>query len=242
MAKRFEVRWDGELSGTPEQVWDAITVHTAGWLWKVEYEPRVGGAERGLTMEGGEVTGWEPPRRFVTRAPDGDGFNELEYRLEPRGAGTHLGFVQRGVLAEGEYDLQLDACRRHTAFYYHTLGEYVRHFAGRDATHVAADGPPASADGGFTALRRALGIRTEQMVGDRVNLTPTGLPAIDGVVDYATPTFLGVRTADALYRFYGRDTWGWPIGVAHHHFGGATGTAEQWTAWLNGVFVTGAVA
>ena len=33
-----------------------------------------------------------------------------------------------------------------------------------------------------------------------------------------TPEFLGVRSADALYRFYGRDAWCWPVGVAHHLF------------------------
>jgi hypothetical protein len=57
MPKDFEVGWSGDLPGTPEQIWEAITVHTAGWLWPIEYEPRAGGAERGLTG-GGTVDGW----------------------------------------------------------------------------------------------------------------------------------------------------------------------------------------
>lgn len=65
-------------------------MHTAGWNWKIEYEPKADGAERGLTSTGGTVTVWDPPRHFTTRAPrDGDGFNQLDYRLETRGAGTH---------------------------------------------------------------------------------------------------------------------------------------------------------
>jgi hypothetical protein len=60
-------------------------------MWTTEYEPRVGGAERGPTAGGGTVVVWDPQRRFVTRAEgDGDGSNELDYLLEPHGAGTHL--------------------------------------------------------------------------------------------------------------------------------------------------------
>ncbi|WP_067135277.1 hypothetical protein [Microtetraspora malaysiensis] len=56
--------------------------------------------------------------------------------------------------------------------------------------------------------RRALGVSDRVEVGDEVRLPPAGLTPIEGVVDYATPVFLGVRSADALYRFYGRDAWG----------------------------------
>jgi uncharacterized protein YndB with AHSA1/START domain len=245
MAEEFEVRWEGELPATPQDVWDAFTLHTAGWLWRIEYEPRVGGAERGLSSGGGTVTAWDPPRHFATRAESADGWwNELDYVLEPRGAATHLRYAHRSVFAE-DYDRQLDACRQHTAFYYHSLGEYLRHFAGRDAAYVAAEAPAASAQGGFAALRRALGIDDEVAAGDRVRLTPAGVEPIDGVVDYATHAFLGVRSGDALYRFYGRDAWGWPVGVAHHLFAdGADEAASEraWSGWLDGVFTPEAVA
>jgi len=244
MGKEFEVRWEGELPATPQEVWDAFTVHTDGWLWKIEYEPRVGGTERGLTAGGGTVTAWDPPRHFATRAGRGDGFNELDYRLEPCAAGTYLRYVHRRVMDE-DYDRQLDACRQHTAFYNHSLGEYLRHFCGRDPAYVAAEAPEASALGGSTALRRALGVADDVATGDRVRLTPAGMEPIEGVVDYATHAFLGVRSADALYRFYGRDAWGWPVGIAHHLFAaGADATASEraWSAWLDGVFATATVA
>jgi hypothetical protein len=240
MAKEFEVRWDGEVPGTPSQVWDALTVHTAGWLWKIEYEPRVGGAERGLNGNGGKVTAWDPPRHFATRAEADGWFNELRCDLEPTASGTYLRYTHRSVADEAGYDQELDACRRHTEFYQHSLCEYVRHFAGRDAVYVAADAPESSAHGGFAALRRALGVPQNVTVGDRVLLSgPDGLDPIDGVIDYDTDAFLGVRTADALYRFYGRDAWGWPVGVSLHLFAGGVdeaATEQAWTEWLDGVF------
>jgi hypothetical protein len=246
MATEFQVQWEGELPGTPQEVWDAFTIHTAGWIWQIDYEPRVGGTERGLTGGGGTVAAWDPPRHFVTRAghEGDDDFNQLDYVLEPRGAGTHLRYEQRGMLAE-DYDRQLDACRQHTAFYNHSLAEYLGHFSGRDAAYVSAAGPETSAHGGLAALRRALGLADDGAAGDRVRLRPAGIEPIDGVVDYATHAFLGVRSADALYRFYGRDAWGWPVAVGHHLFAGGADQAaseQAWTAWIAGVFATEAVA
>ncbi|WP_433179960.1 hypothetical protein [Actinoallomurus sp. CA-150999] len=243
MSKDFEVCWEGRLPAAPEVVWDAITVHCGGWLWPIAYEPGVGGTEAGLTAAGGTVTTWEPSRHFATRATDGTGFNELDYRLEPSGTGTYLLYRHRGVMG-GDYALELDACRRHTAFYYHSLGQYVRHFAGREAVYGTAEAPEISAHGGFATLRRALGVADDVAVGDRVRLTPVGPAPIEGVVDYADETFLGVRGADALYRFYGRDAWKWPVGVALHLFadGGDAAVGETWQTWLDGVFATEAVA
>jgi hypothetical protein len=76
--------------------------------------------------------------------------------------------------------------------------------------------------------------------GASVTLTPAGIAPIEGVVDYATPAFLGIRGADALYRFYGRDFWGSPVGVAHHFFG-RDASPDASSTWLAGVFSDGAV-
>jgi hypothetical protein len=88
-------------------------------------------------------------------------------------------------------------------------------------------------------VRRALGLADDVVPGDRARLTPAGMDPIDGVVDYATDAFLGVRSADALYRVYGRDRWGWPVGVAHHFFGDGVDQAASeraWRDWMAGVF------
>lgn len=246
MLKEFEVRWEGELPATPQEVWDAFTRHTAGWLWKIDYEPWVGGSEEGLSNGDGRVTVWDPPRHFTTRVDlDDGGFNQLDYVLEPRGTGTYLRFRHNSTVPVEGYDDDVDACRLHTDLYNHSLGEYLRHFAGRDAAYLRVDGPEASADGGFAAMLHAMGVPDDVAAGDEVVLTPTGIAPIEGVVDYRTDRFLGVRSADALYRFYGRDAWGWPAGLAHHLFADGADEASNeraWTTWMNDLFATKAVA
>ena len=71
-----------------------------------------------------------------------------------------------------------------------------------------------------------------------MRLAPEGMEPIDGVIDYLTGAFLGVRTDDALYRFYGRDAWGWPVGIGHHHFSPGVDpvrAGEAWRVWLDAV-------
>ena len=52
--------------------------------------------------------------------------------------------------------------------------------------------------------------------GDAVRLTPEGLEPLDGVVDYVRPNFVGIRTADALYCFFGRNAFGGPVALTIH--------------------------
>jgi uncharacterized protein YndB with AHSA1/START domain len=246
MSKQWEVRWEGLLPASPEAVWNAVTVRADGYLWAVEYEPWVGGAERGLTSGGGTVTAWDPPRRFATRTrpeEERDGLNELTYIFEPHdgGATTYLRYVHRAAVPEEDFDRQLTMCRAHTAFYNHSLGVYAAYFAARAPAYVSCDGPEATARTGgaaFAAVRRALGLTDDVVAGDPVVLTPEGLDPIEGIVDYATGPFLGVRTADALYRVYGRDHWGFPVGVAHHLFApgaDADAATAAWSSWLDDV-------
>jgi len=242
MAKEFEVRFDGLLPAQPDEAWAAITTpQTAGWLWAIDYEPRVGGAERGLSGDGGKVTAWEPTRHFATRAERADGwFNELDYVLEPREGATFLRYLHRGVMDDAGFDNGYEACRRHTAFYYHSLGEYLGHFAGRPVTYVSADGPPESAAAGsFAAVRNELGIARDAASGDRVTVDLPDAPGVEATIDYLTQEFIGLRADDALYRFYGRDAFGWPVGIAHHLFGedgDASAVERAWSDWLAGLY------
>jgi hypothetical protein len=218
-AKRFEVRWEGEIAGSPEQVWQTFTEGTAGYLWPVTYEPSEGGAETGLSQEGGTVTAWEPRRHFTTESGEGSYLNRVDYTLTPTDGGTLLQLHHQTGVDEEEWDEQLEACEVHTELYHHSLRTNVEHFAGRTATYVAADGPAPSPGGGdLPAITRALGLPDDAAVGDEVHLRPTGLDAIDGVVDWRTDRFLGIRTPDALVRVYARDGWGWPTTMSIHQF------------------------
>jgi hypothetical protein len=89
----------------------------------------------------------------------------------------------------------------------------------------------------MATFRLALGLSDDAAVGDKVRLTPEGLEPVEGVVDYVSPSFLGVRSDDAIYRFtYGFD--GTTL-VGHRLFaeGVDRGRAEAaWSSWLTRVF------
>ena len=98
-------------------------------------------------------------------------------------------------------------------------------------------GPASSAQpGSFGRLRQALGLEQGAAQGDRVELAPQGLDPIVGLIDYLRPSFIGIRTADGLYRFFGRDAFGSPVGVALHLFSAgadAEATKLAWQDWLS---------
>ena len=166
---------------------------------------------------------WDPPHHFSVRAEGPDGwFNQLDYRIEARGDGAILRYVHSGVFDDAGWDNQYDAVNSHTDFYLHTLGQYLEHFSPRTATYVGGGagglmGPEASmAPDAFTRLQAALGVPEGASAGDSVRLAHDD---VDGVIDYRTDRFLGIRTGDALYRFFGRNAFGGPVGMSIHHFG-----------------------
>jgi hypothetical protein len=177
-------------------------------------------------------------------SPDGT-FNALDYTIEARAGGTaHLRYVHSGILAD-EWEDQYDAIAGHTDFYLHTLGQYLEHFNGRPVTYVGQpssgiDGPEAAAaPDAMDALRAALGIPADAQVGDPVHASLGEAGPLDGVIDYATPEFLGVRAADGLYRFFGRNHYGSVVGMSAHLFVDGVDAAAQETAlkeWLDGLY------
>jgi hypothetical protein len=177
-------------------------------------------------------------------SPDGT-FNALDYAIEARDGGTaHLRYVHSGILADG-WEEQYDAIGGHTDFYLHTLAEYLEHFNGRPVTYVGQPsdgiaGPEAAGTpDAMQALRAALGISSDSGVGDAVDASLGGAGRLEGVIDYSTPEFLGVRTADGLYRFFGRNHYGGVVGMSAHLFVEGVDAAEREAAlkaWLDGVY------
>lgn len=239
MSRPFEIARDVDLPAAPEDVWTAVTAESAAWMFPTGPAP---------TGTGGPVQVWEPPHRLVIRTESPDGtFNSLEYLVEARAGGTaHLRYVHSGILAE-EWEDQYDAIGPHTDFYLHTLGEYLEHFRGRDATYVGQpssgiEGPAAAgAPDAMTTLRRALGVGEDVAPGDVVQADLGEAGRLDGVVDYATPAFLGVRTDRGLYRFFGRQAFGGVVGMSAHRFDPDVDAAAQEAAlraWLESVYAT----
>lgn len=235
MTREFEIAREVRLEATPAQVWEAITTAegTSGWLFTTE----------DVQPDGPGVTGWDPPRRLAVTTPVAeDGSTQaFEYLVEAREGGTAvLRFVHSGVLGDDWNDEYEDLTRAGWDMYLHTLAMYLKFFRGRPATFVSAEGPAASADQrAWAKLPRALGLPDTPAVGERVRLTPAGLPAVEGIVDYAGPSFLGVRGDDAIYRFHGRAQLGLPVAVGHHLYGpGVNQEKEQdaWRSWLEHAF------
>jgi uncharacterized protein YndB with AHSA1/START domain len=242
LSGEFEIRREVQLAASPEEVWAAVTTAegNAAWLFP---GPQLEGREGATDGAGTTVTAWDPPNRYAVRTEgDGGWFNALEFVIEGREGSTTLRYAHSGIIVE-DWDNQYDAANQHTDFYLHTLGQYLQHFNGRRATFVGdvpggINAPAASAEAdGFSRLREALGVGDGAAEGDSVRLPAPG--DVDGVVDYARPSFLGIRTRDALYRFFGRNRFGMPVGMVVHVFDdGADADAikGQWQDWLNGVY------
>jgi hypothetical protein len=233
MPPEFECRREVILPATPEQVWEAVATAAgnAAWLFPNEIDP-----------DDATTTTWDPPRHLAIRQERGDWFNAIEYLIEGREGGTSLvRYAHSGIFVD-DWDTQYDAAQAHTDFYLHTLSEYLQHFNGRAATYIGEvpggiQGPPSSATpDGFQHLRQALGLKTHVGEGGSVRLTPQGFEPIDGVLDYLQPNFIGVRTADALYRFFGRNAFGAPVGMAIHLFLDDVDPEpikREWQGWMD---------
>ncbi|HEX4344625.1 MAG TPA: SRPBCC domain-containing protein, partial [Solirubrobacteraceae bacterium] len=240
MSREFEVIREIDLPAAPDDVWTALTAAPAAWMFPTGMEIAAGDAP----PDGSPVTTWDPPHRLVVRiaAPDGS-FNALDYAIEARDGGTaHLRYVHSGILADGWED-QYDAIGGHTDFYLHTLAQYLEHFNGRAVTYVGQPSSgiegPASAGGedAMDRLRAALGLSPGAGVGDEVHASLGDAGTLDGVIDYSTPEFLGVRTADGLYRFFGRNHYGGVVGMSAHLFADGVDAAQREAglkAWLDG--------
>ena len=222
MSREFEITREVDLPAAPDDVWTAITADPAAWQFPTGMEIPAGASP----PEGAPVTTWDPPHRLVIRMESPDGtFNALDYAIEARDGGTaHLRYVHSGILADGWED-QYDAIGGHTDFYLHTLGQYLEHFNGRPVTYVGQ--PSAGIEGsrgrrrarrdGHAARRPRHGAgRGAWAIAVHASLGDAG--ALDGVIDYPTPEFLGVRTDDGLYRFFGRNHFGSVVGMSAHVF------------------------
>ncbi|MFG2499670.1 SRPBCC domain-containing protein [Streptomyces sp. NPDC048441] len=240
--KEFEIAREFEVDASPVEVWDALTTGTAGWLWPVEYEPREGGT----APFGGIVTRWDPPHRLTGLVEDPEGLppgqirNELDHTIEPRDGGRRswVRYVHSGMFTD-DWDNQYDGASKHTDFYLHTLRQYLTYFTGRPATFITLDGPAAStAQDAFTKLGRRLGLPDDAAEGARVRVDAPG-EHLDAVLDFRSRHFIGLRTDTALYRFFGRNHFGAPVGISIHEFApqaDGKSTELAWRDWLHRLY------
>ena len=108
------------------------------------------------------------------------------------------------------------------------------------AVYLEAEAPPASAEAdAWPELVAALGLTEPGELGAAVHFDLPGVGAVEGVVDYASASFVGLRAPLALIRFHGRALLGMPVAVSQHTYLTTfdTDSAQRgWEAWLAGVF------
>ncbi|PZF80972.1 SRPBCC family protein [Jiangella anatolica] len=240
MGHRFESAEQADLDATPEQVWDAIATGPGIESWfmgRADVEPGPDGAVRidfGGYAPTHDITAWEPGKRLAYGGePASDGrFVAYEFLLEGRDKGsTTLRVVTSGFLPGEDWADEFEAMSRGHELFFRTLFEYVTHFAGRTATPVTAFGPPvADWEDAWAALHAELGVTAPVEAGDAVRLQ-----GVDGVVYFVNADTLGIRTADALFRFV--KGFRGPMVASHHVFadGAHEHTEAAWQAWLTRV-------
>ena len=225
--REFEIVFDTELPATPERVWEAVTRNEAAWMFPTDEWPAV------RTVD-------EYPHHLVTRMEGPDGwFNQLEHVVEPLGGGrAKLHYVHSGIFTD-DWDQQYDGASKHTEFYLHTLGQYLKHFDGRAVVFADIQAPEKSrTPDGFVQLKKALGVEAASR-WDSMGLELDGVGQLSGEVDFANEHFLGLRTANAMYRFFGRNYFGAPVGMTVHDFSGRADSevlAEVWGQFLDTVY------
>ncbi|QFZ16563.1 SRPBCC family protein [Saccharothrix syringae] len=234
MGHAFEESAEAELDGvTPEQVWDAIATGPGIDSWfmgRNEVEP--GAAVRqafGEYRPEHPVTAWEPGRRLAfggEKAPDGR-FVAYEYLIEGRAGGsTVVRMVTSGFLPGDDWEEEFEAMLAGGAMFWHTLVTYLRHYAGRTARPVTAFGPPITDwPATWTRLGHRLGLYRAPRTGDEVTLDGT-----PGVVYHANSQTAGIRTADAVYRFF--QGMGGTLTAMHHVFTDDGRDERAWIAWM----------
>ncbi|RKN08403.1 SRPBCC family protein [Streptomyces radicis] len=229
MSGEFEIVREFEVAAKPQEVWDAITTGTGGWLWPSEYKPG----------EDESITTWDPPHRLtvreeITDPSFGQTLNQLDHVIDAREGGSFVRYVHSGIFV-ADWDNQYDGAQKHTTFYLHTLRQYLEHFAGRQAAFTTVDGPAAAgAPDALETAARALSLPDDAPVGGTVLVTLPGVGETDAVLDYRDPHFIGLRTDSALYRLFGRNHFGHVVGVSVHDFAPNAGSAERaWREWLD---------
>jgi uncharacterized protein YndB with AHSA1/START domain len=151
-----------ELSGTPEQVWQAIATGPgfSAWFTPTEIEEREGGAVafhlgEGMTSRG-HVTAWQPPKLIAFEERDWSGEAPplaTEITIEAQAGGTcKVRMVHSLFTEKDDWDNELASMENGWPPFFIVLRIYLRSFAGQRAAS-------AGIKGGFSGTQDAAGCR-----------------------------------------------------------------------------------
>lgn len=93
----------------------------------------------------------------------------------------------------------------------------------------------------FEAVKAALGIH-DGGAGGHISVTIAGVGTVEAVVDCPDESFVGLRTANAMYRFFGPNAFGAVVGMTVNLFNADSGAnagdagTEAGAAWLYALY------
>lgn len=187
-----------EVPGTPEQVWEAIATGPGISIWFVptEVEERLGGRVtmkhgEGMDVQTGDVTVWDPPRRFAFESDFQDTRMAVELHVEARSGDTCVVRLVNSGFGDGvDWEKMRDGNEAGWRLCLRVLKLYLTHFAGQPSARIQTLGNgPGPEEKGWEALTEALGI-ADAGPGDRVAVDQ---PSLAGVIEHADDHSLMLR-------------------------------------------------
>jgi uncharacterized protein YndB with AHSA1/START domain len=249
MEHPFEITQTIDVDVTAEEAWDAIATGPGQDSWfmgRNTVEPREGGTSTfsvGDFTQTSTITAWQPPTRFAFSSDQGavGMFHRFDYQISERPeGGVSIRYEHGGMLGD-DWEAEYEAMQEGDPAYVFKLHQYLTYFRGRYATSVEVYGPEVGdRERAMAVYRRALGLGDDVALDAPVKAELEGVGTIDGVVDFLSPSFLGVRTPDAILRFIW--TFDGHAYLGHHLFadGVDRGEAERaWGDWLRRTFGSG---
>jgi uncharacterized protein YndB with AHSA1/START domain len=242
MTHPFEVRNEFTVDATPEEVWEAITSGPAVDSWLMG-RSEIDSASKTTTFSmfgqvaRGSITVWEPGHRYAMQEDkNADGtFAAFEWLIEPRdGGGAVVRVVHSGLLGD-DWEAEYNGLSVGDHAYMMKLAVYLEHFAPHTAKNSLFLPGPVTQDS-WAAMTAAVGAGPDAADGQPARLSVPGIEPVDGTVEFVvSPSFVGMRTADAMYMLiHGYNDM---VFATAHYFDDRdqAAEAEAWQNWLNGL-------
>lgn len=187
-----------EVTGTPEQVWQAIATGPgiSSWFVPTTVEEHEGGPTtsvfgpgEGMTVPG-RVVAWEPPHRVLFDGGEDVEGLAFEWLVEARDGGSCVvRLVNSGFGSGAEWDAQYDGMKEGWRLFLHNLQLHLEHFPGEAGRAVLPTamwaGDRATA---WAAVTEALGFPASPSPGQRLT-ADEGTPPLAGTVVACEPGF-----------------------------------------------------
>ena len=181
-----------EVTGTPEQVWEAIATGPgiSSWYVPTTVDEHEGGATTSRFGDGpemlvaGSVAAWEPPHRVVFDGGEAAPGFAFEWLVEAREQGSCVvRLVNSGFVEGTPWDDQYDGMAEGWRLFLHNLQLHLAHFPGRRGTPVLPTatwtGPRLDA---WARLTGSLGLPSDPSAGARVTAGSPDAPPLAGTV------------------------------------------------------------